>query len=111
MAKKKSGLLILLEIILSIALGFLVFDLGIFTFIGYLIAFFGALKNRLFHKKKKMPLKLFFGTIIIYLAGKLTPMTINKFVNGDLLGATLMAGLILYIWISGRKLRKRGDVK
>ncbi len=94
------------EIIVSLILGILVWDLGLLTFAGYFIAFIGALRKKLFFKRRKMAKKLFFGTILVYLGGLLIPFVLNNLVSGDLIGGSLMILLAGYFWISGRELRR-----
>jgi hypothetical protein len=109
--KKRAIIYAFFEVFLAIILGILIWNLGIFTFLGYVIAFFSAIKNKFFIRKKNMALKLFIGTIIIYLSGLFLPFVIVRFENGDLFSGILMALLVIYIWLIGRKFRKHGKVR
>jgi hypothetical protein len=97
----------IIEIIISIFLGFLVWDLGLFTFIGYIFAFLGALRKNLFLRKKKMAWKLFVGTLLIYFAGIFLPLIFNSWISGDWFSGILMTGFAIYLWLKGKKIRKK----
>lgn len=98
----------IIEMTIAIVLGFLIWNLGIFTFIGYVLAFFGALRKKLFLRKKKMAIKLFIGTLLIYLAGLILPLIFESWKSGEFISGTLMFLFALYLWIRGRKTRKHG---
>lgn len=104
----RSYFLASLEILLTILLGILVFNLGILSFIGYLFAFFVALKKKLFLKRKKMAGKLFIGTILIYIAGLILGFVLEAGFSGDLISAILLSLFACYLWFKGRNARKTG---
>lgn len=106
--KKKSIFLVILDMIISLILGFFVWSLGIITFIGYLFAFAGAIYRDLFRKKKNMAWKLFIGTLLIYLAGILFWQFMGKINSGDWITGILMFALAAYLWLRGRVSRKHG---
>lgn len=106
--KGKSNIKIALEMIVTIVLGIFIWNLGLLTFIGYILAFIGAVKNGLFKRRKDMAKKLFFGTILIYCAGLLTPFIFTSLKSGDMLSGILMLLLATYFFIKGFSVRKHG---
>ena len=107
--RKQSANEIIYQVIVALVLALLVWNLGIITFLGYLAAFFGALKNGLFVKKESMATKLFGGTILIYAAGTFAPLIFDGMKSGDWIAATLMIIFAAYLWSKGYIARKFGQ--
>ncbi len=103
---KKNIIKVLIDIVLGVVFGFLVFQIGFWAFVFYCIAFFSAFFNGLFTRRNNMSWLLFIGTLLTYLASLLLPKLINKFNAGDTIGVQIFSVLILIIWIKGRNMKK-----
>ena len=108
MPREKDITNMVFQIIVAFALAILIFNLGVFTGIFYLIAVIGAIRNGLFSKNKNMASHLFGGTILIYCAGLIAPMIFNFAKSGEWISAILVAVLALYFWLKGYIKRKLG---
>lgn len=104
--KNKKYIRASVEIFFALLFAVLIFNIGIFSFISYLIAFFSALKRNLFLRKNKMALKLFFGTLLIYFATLLLPFIFTTLQSGDLFGGLLLLSFAVFLWFKGRNTRK-----
>ena len=105
---KKSNKDVVWEIVVAVVLAILIWNLGIITFIGYVLAFIGAIKNGLFKNRRDMAAKLFIGTILIYSAGLLAPTIFNTLKSGDMISGIIMLIFAAYLLIKGFFARKFG---
>lgn len=78
-------------------------QLGILTLIGYVIAVFGAIRERLLFRKVGMAWLLIGGMFLSYIAGQIFPMA---FVSNNIIGSIIILILAGYIWLKGYFWRK-----
>jgi len=103
---QKDMMEVLGEILVLILMIKPIFNLSVFTGIGYLIAIGGSIYHGTILKKKDFARYLFGGTIICYAAGTLLPNIITQFKSGEWLSFGLMSILAVYIWLKGYFLKK-----
>lgn len=94
-----------IEIIILLVFLPIIYNLGLFTFLGYLLAMFIAFKEKLIFKKNIAGL-IILGTLLSILIGYLLPFALSNYNSGDYISASIMFILIVLIFVKSRNLKK-----
>ena len=92
---------VIIEIIILVLFLKPMFDLSVFTGIGYVIAIIGSLRNGYLFTKPKMGRLIVGGTILSYMASLLLPMMHQSFVSGNTFSFIIIVIIAVIIWIKG----------
>lgn len=103
---KKNPVETLIEIIVLALLLPVMFWVGLFTGIGYLLAIGFAIKSKILFRKKRMARLIILGTLLSTLAGILLFLALDQNTAGHATSAIIILAIAGYIWYKGFKMRR-----
>jgi hypothetical protein len=81
------------------------FEIGIFTGVGYLLAIFFAITKRYIFRRN-IAFMIILGTLLSVVIGFLIPYALESYLGGDLITLGIFLLIIFLIYTKARKLKK-----